>query len=154
MAARQLRQGHVLLQGVEGLTSGQGLEVLRRLMRQGSAQAAVIRADWQQWLRMYPVIAGAPLLSELVREAGRISPAAGGPGDDGGLTRDILVAAPAGERQRLLETFLRERVAHALQLPAARLDVHRPLNTVGVDSLMAVELKHRIETNLRLALQW
>jgi acyl transferase domain-containing protein/acyl-CoA synthetase (AMP-forming)/AMP-acid ligase II/acyl carrier protein len=152
MAARQLRQGHVLLQGVEGLTSGQGLEALSRLMRQGSAQAAVIRSDWQQWRRMYPVIAGAPLLCDLVRQAGRTSPAARGPGDDGGLTRDILVAAPAGERQQLLETFLRERVAHALQLPAARLDIHRPLNTVGVDSLMAVELKYRIETNLRLAL--
>jgi len=101
---------------------------------------------------MYPVFAGAPLLSELVREAGRISPAARGPGDDGGLTRDILDATPARERQQLLEHFLRERVAHALQLPPARLDVHQPLNTVGVDSLMAVELKHRIETNLRLAL--
>ena len=56
-------------------------------------------------------------------------------------------AAPA-QRQPLLVTYIRESMARSLKLAAAELDVEQPLNTLGVDSLLAVEFKKRIRTDL------
>jgi acyl carrier protein len=64
----------------------------------------------------------------------------------------LVLAAPAAERPAILEGHLRGEVARVLGLPAARLDVQRPLNTMGIDSLMAVELKNRLEAELGVTL--
>ena len=69
---------------------------------------------------------------------------------EGRLTRDILLAAELGERQRLLESYLSELLARVLRVTASQLDLHQPLNNQGLDSLMAVELKNLIETDLGL----
>lgn len=74
------------------------------------------------------------------------------PSDPPSLTRAALLAAEGDERQRLLESYLREQVARALGLSASKLDVRRPLNTLGFDSLMAVRLTHRVQTDLGLAI--
>ena len=52
------------------------------------------------------------------------------------------------ERQRLLQSYLGEQVARVLGLSASRLDVQQPLSNLGLDSLMAVELKNRIAVDL------
>lgn len=149
MAARHLKSGHVLSQGVESFTSSQALEVLGQLLQQDSAQAGVMRVDWSQWRKAYPAIAEAPLLSDLVRETtdgGEEEPRQAR--DMPGNFRAVLLAAEPAERQRILETYLHERTARALGLPLSRLDPERPLNLLGLDSLMAVELRNRIQTDL------
>jgi acyl carrier protein len=55
---------------------------------------------------------------------------------------------PPDDWQPILECQLREQAARVLRLPAAALDVEQPLNNVGIDSLMAIELKNRIESDL------
>jgi acyl carrier protein len=50
----------------------------------------------------------------------------------------------------LLESHLREQVARVLAFPASQLDIDQPLNDLGLDSLMAIELKNRIEMELRV----
>jgi epothilone polyketide synthase A len=91
----------------------------------------------------------------------RIAPAAGRPAAGGaaapappwspGASAAAVLAAPAAERQRLLEDHLRHRVAGVLRMPAGQLDVNRPLSTLGIDSLMAVELKNRVEGELQVS---
>ncbi len=62
-----------------------------------------------------------------------------------------LEEASASERQSLLVTYLQEQVAKALGLlRASQLDVQQPLNNMGLDSLMAVELRNRINKDLKL----
>ncbi|MCP4702426.1 MAG: AMP-binding protein [Gammaproteobacteria bacterium] len=56
--------------------------------------------------------------------------------------------APANEHQALLNVYLQERVAAALKQDASRIDVQQSLNTMGLDSLMAMELRDRIKTDL------
>ncbi len=63
-----------------------------------------------------------------------------------------LLAAQASERRGIIETYLREGLARALVVPPARVDVHRPLYSLGMDSLIAVEFKNRIEENFGLVL--
>jgi polyketide synthase 12/myxalamid-type polyketide synthase MxaF len=55
--------------------------------------------------------------------------------------------APEG-RQAWLIAELQKMVAGVIRLDPARLDPRMPLNSLGIDSIMAIELKNRIETGL------
>jgi amino acid adenylation domain-containing protein len=69
------------------------------------------------------------------------------------LIRDALADAndPA-DRRTLLTAYLQEQAARILHVPAAQIDPQQPLNTFGLDSMMAVELKYAIETALQVSL--
>lgn len=67
------------------------------------------------------------------------------------LTRDQLWSLPVGDRLGMLEAYFQQRVSRVLGM-AAKLPIHEPLCNVGLDSLMVVELKHGIETDLNLNL--
>jgi acyl carrier protein len=67
-----------------------------------------------------------------------------------GLTRDKLVAAAPEDRQGMIEAFLVEQIARVLRCSPSKIDVHQPLTRLGIDSLMAVELKNRVEVDLEL----
>jgi acyl carrier protein len=51
-----------------------------------------------------------------------------------------------------LQEFLVNQIARVLRCSPAKVDVHQPLTRLGIDSLMAVELKNRIEANLTIKL--
>ncbi|MDQ2626064.1 MAG: acyl carrier protein, partial [Actinomycetota bacterium] len=70
-----------------------------------------------------------------------------GSGLSGGLF-EAVQAADAQERQRLLETYLRDLVAGKLGLAPSGLDVTAPLNNLGVDSLITLELRIQVEREL------
>jgi len=59
---------------------------------------------------------------------------------------------PGRPRRTLLESHLRERVGHVLRLAPGRVEVDRPLKTLGLDSLMGLELRNRLEADLGLKL--
>jgi aryl carrier-like protein len=64
---------------------------------------------------------------------------------------NLLGHASAGERQDLLATFLGELVVKVLALGASyRVDMDRSLMDMGMDSLMAMELRNRIQTTLKV----
>ena len=64
--------------------------------------------------------------------------------------RDALFAADPAERRQLLQTYLSGQVARVLGLSPSKLDVDQPLSHLGLDSLMAVELKNRIAVDLKV----
>ena len=99
--------------------------------------------DWARLLSSY----SSPLLSELAGEVDLSnSPSHKRRGD--GLTKEKLQAAPPEERRPLAENFLAEQLAAVLRCPTSKVDIHQPLNRLGIDSLMAVELKNRVEADL------
>ena len=59
--------------------------------------------------------------------------------------RERLLKAEGEEGRRIIEEFLLGLLERVLGIPAARLDVHQRLNEVGVDSLMSLEIKNRID---------
>ncbi|MFD9718900.1 acyltransferase domain-containing protein [Streptomyces sp. NPDC059076] len=63
----------------------------------------------------------------------------------GGL-RASIAALPSGpERRAALESAVRENVAQVVRLPARRVETDRPLKSLGIDSLMSLELRNRLE---------
>ena len=130
--------------GIKSIAPGQALEVLERLLRQGATQVAAVPVDWGRYRQFYPAGTESPLLSELAREEADNSPQADLPGEK----RSALLAAEPAERRQLLQSYLTELVARVLGLSASKLDVQQPLSNLGLDSLMAVELKNRIAVDL------
>jgi amino acid adenylation domain-containing protein len=61
---------------------------------------------------------------------------------------DLLPALAPDEARALLLDYLADELSRALRLPRGRLDVDRPVSSLGLDSLAAVELSHRIEARL------
>lgn len=61
-----------------------------------------------------------------------------------------LLASEPARRPTLLITYLRGELARMLQLDPARLEHDQPLTAFGLDSLKALELKNRIETDLAI----
>jgi myxalamid-type polyketide synthase MxaE and MxaD len=61
-------------------------------------------------------------------------------------------AAAADERDDLVERTVRRLVCRVLKLPEARLDATQPFGNLGLDSLMAIELRNRLEVELGVKL--
>jgi acyl carrier protein len=67
------------------------------------------------------------------------------------ITQETLPPTAQTQRQ-LLELDLRNQLARLLGISPSQLNPQQPLNTLGVDSLKAVEIKNQIEANFGLVL--
>ena len=124
--------------GTRWITPQQGMRAFDRLVREDPATSVVAAVDW-------PVFAEAvesrpPLLDELLRGSEEDGADAADAADD---VLSRLRAAPAAQREELLVSFLQHEVQAVLRLPSA------PAPSVGyfdlgMDSLMAVELRNRL----------
>ncbi|MBL8100976.1 MAG: amino acid adenylation domain-containing protein, partial [Anaerolineales bacterium] len=70
------------------------------------------------------------------------------PRDANELNHKKLAAADPTQRQKVLEDFLQRQAARILGMDTARLNLNQPLDTMGLDSLMAIEFKNSLESKL------
>jgi acyl carrier protein len=61
-------------------------------------------------------------------------------------------SASKQERTNLLVGYIQKQVAQVLGLARSQLDIQQPLNYMGLDSLMAVELRNRMKSELGVEL--
>ena len=117
------------------------------ILRQGFARVAVLDVDWAQWCSELRLGPNPPLIADLCRAPVGAPTVGAANGREPGL-KDALRRAGTEERRRLIESYLRDQTAGKLGLEPSRLDVEAPLNRLGVDSLIAVELRTQIERDL------
>ncbi|MGC3968648.1 MAG: acyl carrier protein [Pirellulales bacterium] len=66
--------------------------------------------------------------------------------------RNEVLALPADKRHGLLENYFRAQLARVMELDAEKIDTQQPLNSLGLDSLMVIELKNVIESSLEVTI--
>ncbi len=132
------------LLGIRSMPPKRALEVMDRLLREDATQVVALSVDWRQYHEFYPVGTEPPLLSDLANEeaAGRSQVAH--PEEK----RSAILDAALADRAQLLQSYVNEQVARVLGLSPSQLDIQQPLTNLGLDSLMAVELKNRIAADL------
>jgi acyl transferase domain-containing protein/acyl carrier protein len=145
-AARKDRGERLAGQGLGSLSVAQGVEAFRRVLGRDRAYVAVMDFDPQIWCERQPG-ASARLFERV--QAISPQPAAGWSGNE--ILR-TLRETPAGGRPTMLVEHLRGRVARILRLEPADVPAETPLKSLGLDSLMALELRNRLEADLGLRL--
>ncbi len=142
--ARDDRERRIRLQGVGVMTPVEGIAALECALESGQAQVAAAVIDWERLRGRRAGAAAHSLLTDVLGVAAApVAPA--GPG-----LRQRLAEAPAARRAPLLAAHVAARVTRVLGLADGSLDLHRPLNEMGLDSLMAVELRNQLKMDLKL----
>jgi acyl carrier protein len=136
--------------GILSFSPAQGLALLGRFLGEGRAQAGVIRVDWRRFDFMSTGRAVPPRFAHLVKMAVEGTEEVSRPG--GTALRNALLAASPAERRSLLEMAVQKQVGRVLGVAADKLDSETPLSDLGLDSLMAIELRNWVEGDLRVSL--
>lgn len=152
LEARPDLKEHLFLRGMCTIAPEQALLALEQLLQQDSPQVVVMSVDWPQVLRSYPTDIKPALLSHLSIDRIGISQSEGLLRRDGGIDRERILALDSQQRQSKLESHLQNLVAGVLRLAPSQVDLHQPLNTLGLDSLMAIEIKNAIQTGMGVVL--
>ncbi|NER22532.1 MAG: SDR family NAD(P)-dependent oxidoreductase [Symploca sp. SIO1B1] len=133
--------------GVSAIEPKQGMQALELLLLQPHGQVGVFPVNWSKFLRQFPGGSKMPFLSNLIST------------DEPSLTqklafREQLEAAAVTERQELLTNHIRSAIAKTLGLQdIQKIEMRQPLFDLGLDSLMAVELKNSLESSLGTSLR-
>ena len=125
--------------GLVGIKPAEATALLGRLLRNDVAHVGVFPVDWRKWVASTPAAAGQKRYSEIINAATVEQPV-----ENGG-AREALLGLPPAERLGALTAQLKALIARVLRTSAATLDPTRPLNELGLDSLMSIELLERIE---------
>ena len=149
MAAEQANRGNRLAaRGMGSIKPKQGITALEQIFAQDFSQVGVTPLDINKWIENYPM-KNPPFYANLQTDSEAEAPST--PKQSG--IRDALLAEePGRRRQSMFESYLREQVAQVLQLAPNRVPLDKPLKTLGVDSLMTLELRNRLESGLDVSL--
>jgi NAD(P)-dependent dehydrogenase (short-subunit alcohol dehydrogenase family)/acyl carrier protein len=128
--------------GAKPTSAAEALAALPAMIASGLPVVGFAETNWSEAGRFLPILVS-PLFSE-ARTSGSAS-------SDESLNEQIASLDPDAALA-LLKTVIAEEAATILRLPASGIDPLRPLSEMGMDSLMAVELRLALESRLRVDL--
>ncbi len=149
LAAAQDNRGKRLeARGFDGISPETGHAIFHQLLLRPRAEIAAIRLSVRQWEDFYPQSASLPLLSELRTE----TPATTAENDSDAF-RQLYDSSRPHERPRLLEKLILEHLGRVIRLEPSRIDPNATFVSLGMDSLMSLELRNRLQASLKLDLR-
>jgi NADPH:quinone reductase-like Zn-dependent oxidoreductase len=151
------RQSRRASQGIASIAPEQGLLALERAMLAADPYVAILPVRWSTLLGQFPDESRPPLLTELGRNGPAPWPGTGrtngASADDALSFRGALGRATPSERVGILALRITQHVCRVMGLePTESPEPTQPLSELGLDSLMAVELKNRIDADLLTSL--
>ncbi|WP_308402782.1 SDR family NAD(P)-dependent oxidoreductase [Streptomyces sp. AC550_RSS872] len=123
--------------GLETVGVREAFDKAESLLQYDAEVAGVMRCDWARMRSLLPLTAG-PRLAGLIP--------AGGATQDG--REDLfrrLRQLPPDEALTLLTESIAALIAEVLEMAVTDIDVHRPVDSLGLDSLMAAELLVKLQ---------
>lgn len=150
MAADADRGKNLAARGLTPIAQSTALDALGRTLDGGVPAVAVLDADWAAMTGGRP----AEALPSLMRSIVALAEAEGGSaaeGVDHALRAELLACAGEQRVGKLREYFARQ-LAAIMGLDLDRIDPQQSLGSMGLDSLMAIELKNTIESRLQVVL--
>lgn len=120
-------------------------DVVANSSAHGPAHGVIARIDWSRFLPLYQQAGRRGFLAEL--EAALPATGAVSPVTTSGKTKLVeqLTNAPVQQRKKLLTDYLRDSVAEVTRVDAGEIREDAGFFDLGMDSLMAVELRRRME---------
>ncbi|MFN6535671.1 MAG: type I polyketide synthase [Nostoc sp. EkiNYC01] len=131
--------------GVDTIDWQQSLKILEQLLTENVAQVAVMPVQWSKFTQAFPR-GQMPLceqISHIVNKP-KSSPAS--------QLYERLENAPPSRRKDLIFEAVQGEVAKVLRMKSAQVDGKKPFNTMGMDSLTAVELRNALMELLKITL--
>ncbi|QXH74835.1 SDR family NAD(P)-dependent oxidoreductase [Pseudomonas atacamensis] len=133
--------------GGAALKSQAALDTLERLLLQQRSGLGVLELDWKALSRFLPS-AGTPKFNELARlQSGQQEEESNG--DD---IQRLLLKLNDEELTELFAEMLKQEISEILRMPTSKIDSSRPLQELGLDSLMSVELVVAVEERFGIRL--
>lgn len=119
-----------------------GIRALEKIFNSGNAQIGVLPMDWNKYFESTKNKFAENLISNILGSEEEISV------KDNDNFLDKLRNANESEQTELLKSYFRELISMIMGLDPEDLDDEQPLNTMGLDSLMAIELKNKVNIEL------
>ncbi|MFI9744154.1 SDR family NAD(P)-dependent oxidoreductase [Streptomyces sp. NPDC052494] len=128
--------------GMTGFTAAEGWQALFHLLDAPGQVVSYVPLDARHWFDAYPETAAQPswrAIAELAKD--------GATGAGGGAEEFLgrLRGSSDTERPVLVEGKIRELAGRVLRLEAGSIDREAPFKSLGLDSLMSLELRNRLE---------
>jgi acyl transferase domain-containing protein/SAM-dependent methyltransferase/acyl carrier protein len=136
-------------QGVKSYSPRQALALLGGLMQYRSIHVCVGNVDWAN---MRSLETAGNISKRFAGLRKQLDKNQDGPKQDGASIRKAILAAKPDQQLEMMAGVIRDKVARVLGTNVDRVVVDKPLTELGLDSLMAVELRNWIEGELRVNL--
>ena len=139
MATRLERQAvdSLAQRGMGSISTAEGLIALEAALLSSFASVAVLPVDWRKWAKLYPESAASPLLVGM--QAG-LAPA-----------RESVIELPVATRDDRI-SLLRRLLSSIAGFPEDQIDLSVPITEYGLDSLMSLDFKNRLNRQLGLSI--
>ncbi|MDZ7275824.1 MAG: type I polyketide synthase [candidate division KSB1 bacterium] len=145
---RHRQSDRFTLHGKSTITPLQGLLILERLLQEAPPQIGVLPVDWGEAFAGMGARLHSPFFAEIRQGVCRPTAVSSEQRDGSQETQPAtlparLTAAPVSKRRQLLEQFVQEQAMKVLGL-SRPVPLQQPLTELGLDSLMAVELRNAL----------
>jgi acyl carrier protein len=128
------------------------LHLMGELIASGTRQATVMIADWPKLIRAYEALRRSGIAPPMFDHFKVAKDEDENAKAEAKAMHAKLMSMSTQQREQELQVYLCKQIAQIMGLEPDDLDINQSLNTMGLDSLIAIELANKLQLTLQVAL--